>query len=225
MATSWLSPFLILPSLLDGLAISVLLTLASAALATAAAVVAGVGRLSRWRVVRAATRVYVEAFRGTSALVQLFWVYFALPLVGIEIGALAAGILVLGLNTGAYGSEIVRGAIRAVPRPQWDAAVALNLSDWQTMRSVIFPQAALAMLPPAGNLLVELLKNTALVSLITISDLTFEAQVLRASTLRSGEIFGTVLVIYFIVARALTALVRTLEGRLARGRDHGGLGS
>jgi len=216
-------PLDLLPPLTDGLGVTLMLTAPAALLATAAALLAGLGRLSRRAWVRAPVRAYVEVFRGTSALVQLFWFYFALPLVGIELDAMTAGILVLGLNTGAYGSEIVRGAIRAVPRGQWDAAAALDLSHAQTLRFVILPQALLAMLPPAGNLLVELLKNTALVSLVTISDLTFQGQVLRAATLRSGEIFGLVLLLYFAAATLLVRGVRGLERHLARGRDVGAL--
>lgn len=214
-----LRPLDLVPTLLDGVGVTVVLTLASGALAALAALLCGLARVSRHAWVRAPVRAYVEIFRGTSALVQLFWVYFALPLAGVELGALGAGILVLGLNTGAYGSEIVRGAIRAVPRGQWDAAAALDLSRAQTLGFVVLPQALPAMLPPAGNLLIELLKNTALVSLITLSDLTFQAQLLRAATLRSGEIFGLVLVIYFALAAVLTWGVRRLERRLARARD------
>jgi polar amino acid transport system permease protein len=205
-------------SLAAGLLTTVELTLAAAALAALAAVAAGLGRGARSAAIRVPVRIYVEVFRGTSALVQLFWFYFALPLLGLELQAMTAGILVLGLNTGAYGSEIVRGAIRAVPPGQWDAALALGLSHAQAMRRVVFPQAAVAMLPPANNLLVELLKNTALVSLVTIAELTFEGQVLRAATLRSGEIFGGILVIYYLLALCLSRGVRAVEQHLARGR-------
>ncbi|MFQ5599832.1 MAG: ectoine/hydroxyectoine ABC transporter permease subunit EhuC [Candidatus Krumholzibacteriia bacterium] len=208
-------------SLAQGLLTTIELTLAAAALAVVAAIAAGLGRSARSAAIRTPVRIYVEVFRGTSALVQLFWFYFALPLVGVELGAMTAGILVLGLNTGAYGSEIVRGALRAVPPGQWDAALALGLSRAQAMRRVVFPQAAVAMLPPANNLLVELLKNTALVSLVTIADLTFEGQILRAATLRSGAIFGGILVVYYLLALGLSHGVRTLERHLARGRAVG----
>jgi polar amino acid transport system permease protein len=205
-------------ALLTGLLTTVGITCAASLLALVVAVTAGVARLSPSALVRGATRVYVEFFRGTSALVQLFWVYFALPLLGIELGARTAGVLVLGLNTGAYGSEIVRGALRAVPRPQWDAARALGLSRRQALLRVVLPQAVPAMLPPANNLLVELLKNTALVSLVTISDLTFQAQTLRAATLRSSEIFIVVLVLYYLLALGLSAGVRRLERRVGSWR-------
>lgn len=210
-------------SLAEGLLTTIELTLAAAALAVVVAISAGLGRRARSVAIRAPVRVYVEVFRGTSALVQLFWCYFALPLVGVELDATTAGVLVLGLNTGAYGSEIVRGALRAVPAGQWDAALALGLSRAQAMRRVVFPQAAVAMLPPANNLLVELLKNTALVSLVTIADLTFEGQVLRAATLRSGAIFGGILLVYYLLALGLSQALRRLEGKLQRGRAAGGV--
>ncbi|MGE3547109.1 MAG: amino acid ABC transporter permease, partial [Kofleriaceae bacterium] len=145
--------------LLHGLLVTLELCLGGAALAIVLAFLAGLGRLSLDPIVRGAARIYVELFRGTSILVQLFWFYFAFPLVlGIEIPAMAAGILVLGLNVGAYGAEVVRGAIQDVPQGQHEAAIALDLTRWQRMRHVIVPQALPAMLPPAGNLLIELVK-------------------------------------------------------------------
>lgn len=203
----------LLPPLLRGLWVTLLLTVCGGLLAIALAFAAGIARRSEHLLVRLPAAVYVEVFRGTSALVQLFWFYFALPLMGVHLPAFAAGVLVLGLNTGAYGAEVVRGALRAVPRGQSEAAVALNLSPRQRMWLVIVPQAALSMLPPWGNLLIELLKNTALVSLITINDLTFQAQLLRADTLRTVEIFLLVLLLYFGAALCITAGVRTLERR------------
>jgi len=213
----------LLAQLLPGLAVTVALAAASAALAVPLALVAALGRLSSWRPARAAAATYIEIFRGTSALVQLFWVYYALPLLGVELGAFAAAVTVLGLNTAAYGAEVVRGAIRAVPRGQWEAATALSFSRWQTLRWIIVPQALVAALPPATNLLVELVKNTALVSLVTVADLTFRGQLLRAATLRSGEVFGAILVLYFALSMVLVAMSRRLERRLdaARGGARG----
>jgi polar amino acid transport system permease protein len=212
-----------LPAMLSGLKVTVLLTLGAMAVAFVAAFVAGMARLSRRASVRGLALVYIELFRGTSALVQLFWVYFALPLVGIRFDAVTAGILVLGLNTGAYGAEVVRGALSAVPREQYQAAWALNLSPAQALWRVILPQAVIAMVPPAGNLAIELLKNTALVSLITLGDLTFQAQTLRAATLESGPVFALLLGIYFLLAQTMRFGFRRLENRLAHGQDYGGV--
>lgn len=206
----------LVPPLMAGLVVTLQLTLGGAALGVVAAVIAGLSRLSLVAPVRWLAASYVEIFRGTSALVQLFWFYFVLPLFGVSLDATAVGILVLGLNAGAYGAEVVRGAILAVPRGQWEAAISLNLSRWNTMRRIVLPQAVPAMLPPAGNLLIELLKNTALVSLITITDLTFSAQILRAETLKTTEIFSLVLLMYFAAAMVIALLMRLLERWLSR---------
>ena len=208
--------------LLRGLVVTIELTLAAVALAVVIALAAGLARMSPRRTLAWVAAVYIEVFRGTSALVQLFWFYFVLPFFGIELSAFAAGTLVLALNTGAYGAEVVRGAVLAVPRGQLDASAALNMGRLQTLWRIVLPQAFPAMLPPAGNLAIELLKNSALVSLITITELTFAAQLVRAESLRSAEIFGLVLVLYFAVALCITAGMRLLERRAARGLERGG---
>ncbi|CUR81988.1 ectoine/hydroxyectoine ABC transporter permease subunit EhuC [Achromobacter xylosoxidans] len=204
----------LVPPLLEGLAVTLEIMAGAVVLAVPLALVAGVGRLSTVRPVRWLASIYVEVFRGTSALVQLFWFYFVLPLFGVQLPAMLVGIVVLALNAGAYGAEVVRGAIRAVPPGQREAGVALNLTRGQIMRRIVVPQAIPAMLPPAGNLLIELLKNTALVSLITITDLTFLGQLLRSETLRTTEIFTLMLLLYFAVALLITAGVRLLERRV-----------
>lgn len=204
----------LVPPLLEGLAVTLQIMAGAVVLAVPLALVAGVGRLSTLRPVRWLASIYVEVFRGTSALVQLFWFYFVLPLFGVQLPAMLVGIVVLALNAGAYGAEVVRGAIRAVPPGQREAGVALNLTRGQIMRRIVVPQAIPAMLPPAGNLLIELLKNTALVSLITITDLTFRGQLLRSETLRTTEIFTLMLLLYFAVALLITAGVRLLERRV-----------
>jgi polar amino acid transport system permease protein len=216
-------PFDLLPPLLNGLAVTVGLTIGASAVACPAAFFSGLARFSRSRLLRMVARVYGDIFRGTSALVQLFWVYFALPLLGIRFEAMTAGILVLGLNTGAYGAEVVRGAIQAVPREQYEAATALGFTEWQAMRRIILPQAVLPMLPPFGNLWIELLKGTSVTSMITLSELTFRGQTLRVTTLRTGEIFGLILVMYFLISMIITVGVQWLERRLAAGRDYGGV--
>jgi len=204
----------LVPPLLQGLAVTLEIMAGAVVLAVPLALAAGIGRLSSLRPVRWIAAVYVEVFRGTSALVQLFWFYFVLPLFGVQLPAMLVGIVVLALNAGAYGAEVVRGAIRAVPPGQREAGIALNLTRGQIMRRIVVPQAVPAMLPPAGNLLIELLKNTALVSLVTITDLTFRGQLLRSETLRTTEIFTLMLLMYFAVALLITAGVRLLERRV-----------
>lgn len=212
-------PLDLLPDLLAGLGATIALTVGGAAVALVAAFVAGLGRLSRRRPARALATAYVEIFRGTSALVQLFWFYFALPFVGIRLDAMTAGILVLGLNIGSYGAEVVRGAVQAVPPGQREAGLALNFTERQIRWRIVMPQAAVAMVPPAGNLAIELLKASALASLITVHELTFQGQLLRSSNLRTIEIFTLVLLLYYALARAISWGMGRLEGRLGRGRD------
>ena len=206
--------FDLLPILLRGAWITVQLTLTAAALALVVALVAGLARMSSVWVVRFVSGAYIEIFRGTSVLVQLFWFFFALPLFGISLTPFMAGVLALGLNVGAYGAEVVRGAVASVPRGQTEAGIALNMSPWQRMSRVILPQAFVLMLPPFGNLLIELLKATALVSLITIPEMTFRGTTLQQTTGRTLEIFTWLLLLYFAVAYPLTLGVRWVERRV-----------
>jgi polar amino acid transport system permease protein len=146
--------------------------------------------------------------------VQLVWLYFVLPQVGIELSAMIVAVLGLGLHVGAYGAEIVRGAVSAVPKTQWEASVALNLAPMRTLWRIILPQALTAMIPTWGNLMIELLKLTSLVSLITLADLTFRAQQLNLATFRTPEIFTLVLVFYLALSLMLTIAIRWIAGRL-----------
>jgi polar amino acid transport system permease protein len=179
--------------------------------------------VSHVRVVRALATFYVETFRGVALLVQLFWLFFVLPFFGIELRPLTTAVVGLGLCNGAYGAEIVRGAIQAVPRGQLEAATALNLTRFQRMWMVVLPQAIPAMLPPFGNLAIELLKATALVSLITIQDLAFQALTLRQTTMRTLEPFLVVLVVYFAISMAISLGFRRIEHAVNVGLDRGGL--
>lgn len=205
--------------ILDGAVVTIELTIMGCALALVAAFIAGLGRISRHWPLRALATAYVEFFRGTSIFVQLFWAYFVLPLFGLPLTPLQAGVLALGLNVGAYGAEVVRGAILALPREQYEACTALNLSRFQRMRYVILPQALVLMLPTFGNNAIELLKGTAVVSLISLSDLTFQAQVVRAQTGSTAMPFLTILVLYFAMALVLSFSIRGLERKLSAGLD------
>ena len=182
----------------------------------------GLMRLSKNPIIQGTATVYIEFFRGTSLLVQLFWVYYVLPFFGVSLEAFTAGVVALGLNFGAYGAEIVRGGILAVPKGQWEAAFALNFSASKRMKNIIIPQIFPIILPPAANLTVELLKATALVALVTVVDLTFEARQINSITWLSVQCFGTALFIYYFISRfALVPFLRWLEILAARkvGKD------
>ena len=206
-----------LPRLLDGLLITVQLTIGGALLAFIVAIVLGLlARLDNI-VLRGIARTIIEFFRGTSLLVQLFFLFFVLPLppFNIELPPVLVGIVGLGLNYGAYGAEVVRGSINSVPVGQWEATTALSMGRVQRMWRVIFPQAWALMIPSLNNLLIQLLKGTAVVYLITIVDLTAELNRLRVNT----DVFfayGLGLIIYFIVAYILSLIMNALEARAKR---------
>ncbi len=205
------------PGLAQGAAMTVQITAAAAVLAVTAALVAALLKLYGPAPLRWLAVTYIEIFRGTSALVQLFWLYFVLPVFGITLEAYTAAVIGIGLNIGAYGAEVVRGAIVAVPRGQWEATVALNMSRAQALRRIILPQAFAAMIPPWGNLFIELLKTTALVSMITLGDLAFRAQQMNQTTMKTVQIFTLVLLIYLAMSLVITIAMRLLERRAGRG--------
>ncbi|MFG2308461.1 ectoine/hydroxyectoine ABC transporter permease subunit EhuC [Streptomyces sp. NPDC048566] len=203
---------------LKGIWVTVQLLFCSALLAGAVSFAVGIARTSRLWIVRFLAGFYTEVFRGTSALIMIFWVYFVLPLAfGWQLVPLWAGTLALGLTYGAYGSEIVRGALNAVDPAQREGGIALSFTPWQRMRLILLPQAVPEMIPPFSNLLVELLKGTALVSVMGMGDLTFSANLVRLALQQSAEIYTYVLLVYFVIAFLLTRLMRGLEKRLKTG--------
>lgn len=215
----------LLPLLIQGAWVTLQVTFFGSLLAIAAAILAALGRLSPWRALRWFSIAYIEVFRGTSLLVQLFWLFFVLPLppFNLELSSYSVAIVGLGLHIGAYGAEVMRGAISSVAKGQYEASTALNFSGYKRFRRIILPQALLAAIPPGTNLLIELLKNTSLVSLITLSDLSFRARQLDQATFQTLEIFSLALVMYFLMAQAINLGMRQIERRLARGRMRGGL--
>lgn len=212
-----------LPRLIDGMMVTLQLTGGAALGAFAVSVVLGLAMRAGPTAVRFLARLIVEFFRGTSLLVQLFWLFFVLPLLGVRLDAMACGLLALSLNFGAYGAEVVRGSIAAVDRGQWEAAQALGMSAAHRMRRIIFPQAWALMIPSLSNLLVQLLKGTAVVSFITLNDLTFQIDELRRATGSTLFAFSVGLVIYFLLAYLLNLGMNILEIRakhaLGRGRS------
>ena len=216
---------LVFDRLLEGAGTTVQVTGFAVLLGTVLALVGGVVGLSSRRPVRWIVRVYVELFRGVSAIILLFWVFFALPIMlDVFLSPLHAGILALGTNMGAYGTELVRGGIRAVPKGQNEAATALNMTAWQRLRHIVLPQAVITMLPPYGSLVIEVLKGSSLVSLIALSDLMRQAQTLRVnSTASSPEIFLGVFLLYGMMAAAITLAIRLAERKFGHGMDIGRL--
>jgi polar amino acid transport system permease protein len=209
--------------LLEGALNTIIITLAASLLAGVMSFAAGLGRLSGSAPVRWVALVYIELFRGVALLVQLFWMFFVLPFFGIQLEPITTAILAIGLCNGAYGAEIVRSAISAVPRGQREAACALNYTRRQALWRIVVPQAIPMMLPPFGNLAVELLKVTALVSLVTVHDLSFQALTLQQTTMQTAAPFTVVLAGYFLIALVITGLFRLAERWAGAGLDRGGL--
>ncbi|MER8516357.1 ectoine/hydroxyectoine ABC transporter permease subunit EhuC [Mesorhizobium sp. M1060] len=202
-----------LPFILRGAVVTVQLAVIGSFLAIIIAFVAGISRLSRSYIISGAAVIFVECFRGTSIYVQLFWVYFVLPIFGIAVSSFLGGVLVLGLNSGAYMSEIVRGSFLGLPREQLEACVALNLGRWQRLWYILLPQALQTMIPPMSNSVVELLKATSILSLISVSDMTFRAQSVRAQTGESAVPFLVIIVLYYVLAHGIWKLIQLLERR------------
>nr|WP_281370287.1 ectoine/hydroxyectoine ABC transporter permease subunit EhuC [Microbacterium pseudoresistens] len=202
----------------DGLLITLELSIGGALLAFLIAV--GLGLMARLDniVLRGIARTIIEFFRGTSLLVQLFFLFFVLPLppMNVELPAVVVGIVGLGLNYGAYGAEVVRGSINSVPVGQWEATTALSMGRMQRMWRIIFPQAWALMLPSLNNLLIQLIKGTAVVYLITIIDLTAVFNDLRQETRDVFFTYSLALVVYFGIAYAFSGLMTLLERRAKR---------
>ncbi|WP_201303951.1 ectoine/hydroxyectoine ABC transporter permease subunit EhuC [Burkholderia sp. 8Y] len=207
-----------LPALLKAAVMTLEITAGAACVAVPMALLAALLKMYAPLPLRWFAIAYIEVFRGTSALVQLFWLFFVLPHFGVELQPVPASIIALGLNIGAYGAEVVRGSIQSVARGQWEATVALNMAFPTAMRRVILPQAFVAMIPPWGNLFIELLKSTSLVSLITVADLTFRAQQLNQLTFKTVPIFTVVLFLYLVMAVCMTLIFRWIEARASKGR-------
>jgi polar amino acid transport system permease protein len=209
------------PGLLEGAKLTLQVALLGGVLAVFASLAAALLKMFGPAPLRWLANSYIEIFRGTSALVQLFWLFFVLPHFGISLEAFTVAVIGLGLNIGAYGAEVVRGAIASVSRGQWEASTALNMTRIQALRRIILPQAFVAMIPPWGNLFIELLKSTALVSLITLGDLAFRAQQMNQTTMKTIPIFTLVLLMYLAMSLLITIAMRMLEARAARGLPRG----
>jgi polar amino acid transport system permease protein len=204
--------------LLEGALITVEITSVSLLLGCVLGLLAGIGRLNpARRLIYGMCTAYVAAIRGTPLLVQLFILFFGLPQFGILLPAFLCGVLGLGVYSGAYVSEIVRGAIQSIDRGQMEAARSIGLSSSQAMQSVILPQAVVRMIPPLGNEFIALIKNSALVSLLTIHDLMHEGQKIISVSYRSLEVYLAIAVLYFVLTGITTLALRKLEQHLKAG--------
>jgi polar amino acid transport system substrate-binding protein len=205
------------PLLLEGLKMTVILTVVSIFFALILGVIFGLFRVSRAIWLRAIGTTFVDIFRGTPLLVQAFFIYFGIPsALGFQMSALTAGIITLSLNAGAYMTEIVRGGILSVDKGQMEAARSLGIGYLPTMRKVILPQAIRTMIPSYINQFVITLKDTSILSVIGIAELTQTGRIIIAGNYQSFNMWLIIGIIYFIVIMALTKLSDRLEKRLVK---------
>jgi polar amino acid transport system permease protein len=203
-----------LPYILGGILITLKVSFFSLILTIVAGFALGLSRMSVNRFVRLPAAIIVEVFRGTSAVVQLFWAFYVLPHFGIVLSPMVAAVIVLGLNEGSYFSEVVRGAIAGVPKTQHESAVVLGFSPLTRFFRVLLPQALVLMIPPGTNMIISLVKFSSLVSLVTIPDLTFRALTVRSNIGQTTLIFILILTLYFLMSMIVASIMRGVEGRV-----------
>ena len=203
-----------LPILLMGAGVTIEITAFSVAIGFFIGLFVGIARISQFKILRIMAAVYADCIRGTPLLVQIFLIYFALPMaIGQRVEPFIAAVAACGINSGAYVSEIFRAGIQAIDVGQMEAGRSLGLTWWQTMRFIILPQAFKNILPPLGNEFIAMLKDSSLVSVIGFEELTRRGQLIIAQTYGSFEIWMTVAVLYLIMTMPISRIVAFLEKR------------
>ncbi|ARM16397.1 MULTISPECIES: amino acid ABC transporter permease [Rhizobium] len=204
-------------ALLLGLWMTIKLTIICVVLGCSLGFLVGLARASRNLALRAIAGTYVEFFRGTPVLIQLFWIFFCLPLLlGVELSNLASGVITLTLYMGAITSETFRASLKSIGREQLDACVALGLPQRVQVVNVVLPQAVLRAVPTLLSNCVSLFKESALVSAVGMADLMFVGQNISNNTARPVEVLTVVALIYFVIAFPLTRAVSLIEGRILK---------
>jgi cystine transport system permease protein len=173
-------------------------------------------RMSPWAALRWPATLYVSVMRGTPLLVQIFVIYYGLPTIGIEFTPVTAGVLALSLNAGAYLSESLRGAIDSISTGQWRASFSLGLGYWQTLGHIVLPQALRVAVPSMSNTLISLIKDTSLVSVITMTELMLTTKEVVAATFRPLPLYIAAAAIYWCMSLAFESVQRRAERRLNR---------
>jgi polar amino acid transport system permease protein len=204
------------PFILGGTGFTLIVCLSSIALATILALLGAIARLSTNPLLFGISSLYVSLFRGTPLLVQIFVIYFALPQVGLTIPSIPAGIMALGLNYGAYMTEIFRAGIQAVPRGQREAAQALGMPERNVMRRIVLPQAFRIVIPAVGNEFIAMIKDSALVSTIAVQELLWRARTVGTQDFKTLQAFLIAAVVYWILTIIFSSFQDRLERRLSR---------
>ena len=209
-----------LPQLVSGIKLTVIITFAGLLIGFALGAVFGLLKLSPRAWLRKLAGVYVETIRGTPLIVQVMFLYFGIPLAtGLRIPPLVAGIVAIAVNSGAYIAEIVRGAVQSIDRGQMEAGRSIGLTKGQTMRYVIWPQAFKRMIPPLGNQFIISLKDTSLLVVIGVAELTRVGQEIIAVNFRAFEVWLTVGLAYLAMTMTIAWVLKRVEGRLAGAQE------
>ncbi len=216
MEWDWTFAIEIMPQLVEGVIVTIEATLLGSLLALVLGLCWAILRRSRNRVVRGGVGFFVEFIRGTPLLVQLYFLFYILPDVGIFLSALLAGVLGLGIHYSAYTAEVYRAGIDNVSKGQWEAAKACNFTPWQTWSHVIVPQAVPPMIPALANYLVAMFKETPLLSAITVLELMNQARSIANFSYRYLEPMTLVGAFFLIVSIPVVVILRQLERRYAR---------
>ena len=203
-----------IPLLAEGVVVTLQVSSLSAVLGLALGVVLGLGALSRSRIIRWSVAAYVDFIRGTPLLIQIFLVFFALPMVGIRFDEFAAGVVALSINAAAFVAEVVRGGVGSIERGQSEAAKAIGMRHRQVLLYILLPQAYRQMMPPLTNELISLVKNSSLLSVISVYELTRAGQAIISVHFVPFEIYTLLALYYYVLIKALSWLSVQLERRL-----------
>ncbi|TCW41151.1 amino acid ABC transporter permease [Laceyella sacchari] len=204
------------PQLLIGLMDTIWISLLTMAIGLVLGLLTAMARMSNNPLFRYPARAYISLIRGTPLLVQIFILYFGLPVIGITLTPLLAGIIGLSFNVGAYSAETIRGSILSIPKGQWEAAASLNMTYWQTMRRVIIPQATRVALPSLANTFMSLVKDTSLLAMITVQEMFYQAKVIGAREWDYMTVFIMIALFYWVVCTLLSFAQDKLEERYGR---------
>lgn len=204
-----------IPFLLQGAYYTLLITLVSMFFGSLIGIIVAIARLKGNKVIQAVARGYVSIIRGTPTLVQIIIIYYGLVDFGIRLDPLPAAFIALSVNNGAYLSESIRGALQSIPKGQMEAAYATGMTPWQAMRRIILPQAIRIAIPPVGNTFIGMLKETSLVSVISVTELLRSAQLLIAQYYSYMPFYLGIAVIYWIMSTVFSFLLNKLEARMS----------
>ncbi len=215
MDFQWSFTIEVIPTIIKGLKITLLISVAGILLGFLLGLLAGIARSGKNKILNKIAGVYVGIIRGTPLMVQALYIYFAIPtILHFNLSALSAGILAIGLNSGAYISEVVRGAIQSIDIGQTEAGVCLGLSKFQISTSIIFPQALKIMLPGLGNQFIISVKDTSLLTAIGVAEMTHQASRAVTTTFRTVETYTALALVYLVLCALLSFILKKVEGRL-----------